>query len=527
MENKIEKVQKRNGSIVPFDQSRIEEAIFKALTASGEGDRKRAKRPSNKVVQFLNRRFKKAEIPLVEQIQDIVVVLFFTIFVFIHINAATIYINIKNINGTAGSNAYVKLYNSEWALLRTGHTDTAGLVTFALLDYGTYNYEVYYTGNTLEFWGRGENINLSSPTLSVNFTRYCPYRYIYSTPGSSVLINEQLTYEITIKNPLSFSTNVKVEIWVDRDKSSPYDYHSLSSYQSISSNGTKTFTFNFTPTITGTYYWKMHVLSYNDEAGDYIITDSYFWTQAFTVTNSTSIPITSGRMVFHRYSSYDVWDSKLYEYNFFTHTLTEISSNWTDIDHPMNAHYSPDGSMITFMGVPKGCHTYSCWDIYLWDFSANHPINLTNCNGVPDEDPKFSPDGLHIVFKQNGDIKIMNLSGVIEKTVTNDGYTIEESMPYFTNDGKKIIFMCNEGALSSINLIDTNGTNNIVLVDEPSVQEMYPIIRDSMTFLYTRWLSPTDDHDDIYLGYLDGSPLSLLPFNLSTADDSVPFPNRY
>jgi len=72
MENKIEKVQKRNGSIVPFDQSRIEEAIFKALTASGEGDRKRAKRPSNKVVQILNRRFKKEGIPHVEQIQDIV-----------------------------------------------------------------------------------------------------------------------------------------------------------------------------------------------------------------------------------------------------------------------------------------------------------------------------------------------------------------------------------------------------------------------------------------------------------------------
>jgi len=72
MENKIEKVQKRDGTIVPFDQNRIIEAIFKALTASGEGNGKRAKRLSNKVVQILNRRFKKGEIPHVEQIQDIV-----------------------------------------------------------------------------------------------------------------------------------------------------------------------------------------------------------------------------------------------------------------------------------------------------------------------------------------------------------------------------------------------------------------------------------------------------------------------
>jgi ribonucleoside-triphosphate reductase len=72
MENKIEKVQKRDGTIVPFDQSRIEEAIFKALTATGEGERKKAKRLAKKVVQILNRRFKKGEIPHVEQIQDIV-----------------------------------------------------------------------------------------------------------------------------------------------------------------------------------------------------------------------------------------------------------------------------------------------------------------------------------------------------------------------------------------------------------------------------------------------------------------------
>jgi len=72
MKNKIEKVQKRDGSIVSFDQNRITEAIFKALTASGEGDGKKAKRLSNKVVQILNRRFKKGEIPHVEQIQDIV-----------------------------------------------------------------------------------------------------------------------------------------------------------------------------------------------------------------------------------------------------------------------------------------------------------------------------------------------------------------------------------------------------------------------------------------------------------------------
>jgi len=71
-QNKIAKVQKRDGQIVDFDQEKITDAIFKAITASGQGDGKRAKKLSDKVIQFLNRRFKKDEIPNVEQIQDIV-----------------------------------------------------------------------------------------------------------------------------------------------------------------------------------------------------------------------------------------------------------------------------------------------------------------------------------------------------------------------------------------------------------------------------------------------------------------------
>lgn len=72
MENKIEKVQKRDGTIVPFEKSKIADAIFKALTASGEGDGKKSKRLTERVIKILNRRFKKEEIPHVEQIQDII-----------------------------------------------------------------------------------------------------------------------------------------------------------------------------------------------------------------------------------------------------------------------------------------------------------------------------------------------------------------------------------------------------------------------------------------------------------------------
>lgn len=72
MKNKIKKVKKRDGTVVDFDQTKITDAIFKAITATNQGDGKKSKRLSNRVVDILNRRFKKDETPQVEQIQDIV-----------------------------------------------------------------------------------------------------------------------------------------------------------------------------------------------------------------------------------------------------------------------------------------------------------------------------------------------------------------------------------------------------------------------------------------------------------------------
>ncbi|MBL7155366.1 MAG: ribonucleoside triphosphate reductase [Candidatus Portnoybacteria bacterium] len=69
---KFRQVKKRDGRIVDFDQSKITEAIFKALTATKAGGKRIAQKLSDQVVDLLNRRFKKGNIPQIEQIQDIV-----------------------------------------------------------------------------------------------------------------------------------------------------------------------------------------------------------------------------------------------------------------------------------------------------------------------------------------------------------------------------------------------------------------------------------------------------------------------
>ena len=70
--NHIEKICKRDGRVVDFEQEKIANAIHKAIVAANQGDGDISKKVSDKVVGLLNRRFKKGETPTVEQIKDIV-----------------------------------------------------------------------------------------------------------------------------------------------------------------------------------------------------------------------------------------------------------------------------------------------------------------------------------------------------------------------------------------------------------------------------------------------------------------------
>ena len=68
----IKKIKKRDGRIVPFNQRKITNAIWKAAEAVGGKDRERAQYLSDKVVDILERRFNENTIATVEQIQDVV-----------------------------------------------------------------------------------------------------------------------------------------------------------------------------------------------------------------------------------------------------------------------------------------------------------------------------------------------------------------------------------------------------------------------------------------------------------------------
>jgi uridine kinase len=72
MSNKISKVIKRSGAIVPFNRERIANAIYRAVVATGGRDKEKAGELAAQVVEILYEKFDGENIPHIEDVQDAV-----------------------------------------------------------------------------------------------------------------------------------------------------------------------------------------------------------------------------------------------------------------------------------------------------------------------------------------------------------------------------------------------------------------------------------------------------------------------
>jgi len=69
---KISKIKKRDDRIVDYDIVKVENAIYKAMEAIGDPNKKKAKKLASHVEKELNKKFHERSIPAVEEVQDIV-----------------------------------------------------------------------------------------------------------------------------------------------------------------------------------------------------------------------------------------------------------------------------------------------------------------------------------------------------------------------------------------------------------------------------------------------------------------------
>ena len=224
----------------------------------------------------------------------------------------------------------------------------------------------------------------------------------------------------------------------------------------------------------------------------------------------------SGTLIYHRYSDYQSWDATMWTIDLKSGIQRQVNKNWHTMISPINAHFSVDGQTITFMGSAAGL-AENDWDVFTshWDGSAwQEPINLTGPNGARDEDPKFSPVGSTIVYKEDGVLVTMNIDGS-NKTYLTKGEP-ESSMPYFAPNGRDILFE----RQGDIYLLSKG--KEIKMYAGAGESSYYPIGLDEKKFLYTRVQSTR--HDAIMKGFYDGSPSISYFFNSPDWDTSDSFP---
>jgi hypothetical protein len=160
------------------------------------------------------------------------------------------------------------------------------------------------------------------------------------------------------------------------------------------------------------------------------------------------------------------------------------------------------------------------WDVFIshWEGSQwSDPINLTGANGKRDEDPKFSPDGKTIIYKEDGVLATVASTGGA-KTYLSIGES-ESSMPYYRTNGIDILFE----RQGNIYLKTVTGDQ----VMDPGIggeSSYYPIGVDNERFLFTR--VQDSKHDGIRWGYYDGRPSTDFFFNNDTWDSSDSYPYK-
>ena len=233
----------------------------------------------------------------------------------------------------------------------------------------------------------------------------------------------------------------------------------------------------------------------------------------------------TGTLIYHRYSNYGSWDATMWSLDLKSSARSQINLQWRTVLSPINAHVSSDGQYLTLMGSAAELPAINGevqheWDVFIshWDGSQwSDPINLTGPNGKRDEDPKFSPDGKTIIYKEDGVLATVASTGGAKTYLTSG--EAQSSMPYFRTNGTDILFE-RQGEI----YLKTKSGDQRMDSGIGGESSYYPIGVDDERFLFSR--VQDSKHDGIRWGYYDGRTSIDLFFNNDTWDSSDSYPYK-
>jgi hypothetical protein len=235
--------------------------------------------------------------------------------------------------------------------------------------------------------------------------------------------------------------------------------------------------------------------------------------------------IPGGKLVFHRYTSYEAGDSQMFVVTFPAATISDELGSTYGLCNPLNGIFSPDGAHLAVMATERtgscGLTNRALFDVYVLDLTMPGQKQRVTQNNLPDEDPQFSPAGDFILFKHNGHLAQWTLGSLPFTTCTTltegsfcfNAPTGEQSKPVMSANSNQVCYYESSGANADIYCFDLAAglggdditVNHITAVAHSGISDARPSI--DMTFLYyVRWRDSANTKNFVARKRMDDLP---------------------
>lgn len=253
-------------------------------------------------------------------------------------------------------------------------------------------------------------------------------------------------------------------------------------------------------------------------------------------------PIVSGHLAFQAVRS----DTKSFVYVYdFEHRTFADTTHWHSVVDAHNPSLTRDGKWIVFMARPAINQPMRVW---AWNASLAEPVDLTAMSGntsVYNEDPKFAPDDQHIVFKQDGAIALMSVSGLngpisvgLPKVLAagERGTSTEASGPVLTYNNKYVYFFRGTSPnehLEKLTLKNFTTNGHVSYANPTDTETYYPSVQKGGALYFARHTVPENSNpnfgpDSIYTAAPHNKigTAVLAASNLCNAENADPAPDN-
>lgn len=235
------------------------------------------------------------------------------------------------------------------------------------------------------------------------------------------------------------------------------------------------------------------------------------------------LPPLGGRAVFQSCDTVDCDASDLYTFDFSNNSIAEIDMSSTPLRVPLNPVFSPDGSALVFSAVTVDAPAVH--RLYYWTLATGDFVALTAATNRS-EDAKFSPDGNHLVWKQDFGIETADFSVAANgkprlshrKTVVTgtNGEPDEASAPVYSTDQSRIYYYTGSRFTEPTyypkiqQYIPGQGSSLAFDRQKKNIQYYYPADLSAQYLLFVSWLNAGNQHDKIFVySKSDGSRRAL------------------